>query len=109
VPNPAGALIAGSYVQVQLPVKSNAAALLLPNNALLFRPEGPRVAVVDGAGRVHLQLVRLGTDFGNSVEILSGASVNDRIVLNPADSLADGDIVAPVESSPASSRDGEER
>jgi hypothetical protein len=60
---------------------------------LLFRPEGTRIALVDGGGRVRLTLVKLGTDFGDSVEVLSGLDARDRIVLNPADSLADGDVV----------------
>jgi RND family efflux transporter MFP subunit len=93
VPNPHGALLAGAYVQASLPIKQDAAALLVPTNVLLFRPAGPRVAVVDAAGRVRLAAVSLGTDFGSSVAILSGLEPNDRIILNPADSLADGDLV----------------
>jgi RND family efflux transporter MFP subunit len=93
VPNPTGALIAGSYVQVRLPVDANSQALVVPTNVLLFRPEGTRVALVDAAGRVHLTSVKLGTDFGASVEVLSGLGPTDRIVQNPADSLADGDVV----------------
>jgi RND family efflux transporter MFP subunit len=103
VPNPTGALIAGSYVQVMLPINVDAKALVVPTNVLLFRPEGTRVALVDAAGRVHLTSVKLGTDFGTSVEVLSGLSATDRLVLNPADSLADGDVV----TLPASSSKGE--
>ena len=76
-----------------MPIKQDAAALLVPTNVLLFRPAGPRVAIVDAAGRVRLAAVSLGTDFGSSVAILSGLNPDDRIVLNPADSLADGDVV----------------
>jgi RND family efflux transporter MFP subunit len=93
VPNPTGALIAGSYVQVTLPINVDDQALVVPTNVLLFRPEGTRIALVDSSGRVHLTLVKLGTDFGTSVEVLSGLNARDRIVLNPADSLADGDVV----------------
>jgi RND family efflux transporter MFP subunit len=93
VPNPTGALIAGSYVQVTLPINADDQALVVPTNALLFRPEGARIALVDSGGRVHLTLVKLGTDFGTSVEVLSGLEASDRIVLNPADSLSDGDVV----------------
>jgi len=66
---------------------------VVPTNVLLFRPEGTRVALVDTGGRVHLTSVKLGTDFGTKVEILSGLNATDRIVVNPADSLADGDVV----------------
>jgi RND family efflux transporter MFP subunit len=93
VPNPTGALIAGSYVQVTLPINADAQVLVVPTNVLLFRPEGTRVALVDQGGRVHLAPVKLGTDFGTRVEVLSGLNPTDRIVLNPADSLTDGDVV----------------
>jgi RND family efflux transporter MFP subunit len=93
VPNPKGALIAGSFVQVLLPIKQDGSALIVPTNVLLFRADGPRVAIVDDQGHVRLSTVKLGTDFGSTVAVLSGVGANDRVVLNPADSLADGDIV----------------
>ena len=97
VPNPTGALITGSYVQVTLPIGADAHALVVPTNVLLFRPEGTRIASVDPAGRVHLALVKLGTEFGTRVEVLSGLAATDRIIVNPADSLADGDVVTLTE------------
>jgi RND family efflux transporter MFP subunit len=96
VPNPKGALFSGAYVQVQLPIKGDQGATLVPTNVLLFRPDGPRVAVVDLDGRVHLAPVTIGTDFGTSVEILTGLDATNRIIVNPADSLADGDVVTLV-------------
>ena len=112
VPNPAGALIAGSYVQVSLPINVDKEVLVVPTNVLLFRPDGTYAALVDSGGRVHLALVKLGTDFGTRVEILQGLHVSDRVVLNPADSLADGDVVtlpatpATSVASAASTKDG---
>ncbi|MDP9082324.1 MAG: efflux RND transporter periplasmic adaptor subunit [Pseudomonadota bacterium] len=107
IPNPNGALIAGSYVQAMLPVNYDRTVLVVPTNTLLFRPEGPRVATVDGAGRVTLNTVTLGTDFGNTVAVLSGVKGTDTVVLNPADSLADGDVVTVrAEPEPARQRAG---
>jgi len=100
VPNPSNALITGSYVQVTLPINADAQSLVVPTNVLLFRPDGTRVALVDGGGKVHLTTVKLGTDFGTSVEVLSGLNAGDRIILNPADSLADGDVVTLSEPQP---------
>ena len=40
VPNPTGALIAGSYVQVTLPINVDVRVLVVPTNVLLFRPDG---------------------------------------------------------------------
>jgi len=93
VPNPKEELIAGAYVQVNLPIKQDGTALLVPTNVLLFRPDGPRVATVDAQGRVRLSTVKLGTDFGSIVAVISGLQADDRVILNPADSLADGDVV----------------
>jgi RND family efflux transporter MFP subunit len=106
IPNPKGELIAGSYVQVVLPVNYDMKVLVVPTNVLLFRPDGPRVATVDGAGRVTLNAVKLGTDFGNTVAILSGVTQNDSIVLNPAESLADGDVVA-LRTDPGNTQSGQ--
>ncbi len=93
VPNPNDAFIAGAFVQVNLPIKQNASAFLVPTNVLLFRPDGPRVATVNAEGRVRLSAVKLGTDFGSTVAVTDGLKPDDRIILNPADSLADGDLV----------------
>jgi len=93
LPNRDGRLLPGSYVQLELPVGSST-ALLAPSNCLLFRPEGPRVAAVDAEGHVHLQPVTIGRDFGQSVELLSGIHIGDELILNPADSLAEGDVVS---------------
>ena len=60
---------------------------------LLFRGEGTRVAVVDAASRVHLRPVTLGRNLGESIEVLDGIGPKDRLVVNPSDSLAEGDAV----------------
>jgi hypothetical protein len=44
-------------------------------------------------GKVKLKPVVIGRDFGTSVEILSGVSLTDQIVLSPIDSLEDGQQV----------------
>jgi hypothetical protein len=65
----------------------------VPSNALLFRGEGTRVAVVDGQGHVTLHAVTLGRNNGATVEVTGGLRSTDRLVLNPPDSLVDGDVV----------------
>jgi RND family efflux transporter MFP subunit len=93
IPNHDGKLLPGAYAQVHFAIPVQTARLSVPVNALLFRPEGPRVAVVGPDQKVHLAAVMIGRDFGNKVEILSGLSANDQIVVNPADSLEDGEQV----------------
>ena len=93
LPNPEHKLLAGAYVQVALPVGGSSEVLTVPSNVILFRPEGTRIAVVDGNGRIKLKPIVIGHDLGNSLEILSGISAADKLVLNPPDSLADNDAV----------------
>ena len=90
--NPNGVLLPGAYVQVSLPLAANP-TLVVPTNVLLFRAEGTRVAVVDAAGRIRLRAVTLGRNLGETIEVASGIDPRDRLVVNPTDSLADGDAV----------------
>jgi len=101
LPNPNGTLLPGAYVQVALPMGSNS-VLRVPTNTLLFRPDGSRVALVDGGGRVSLRKVQIGRNLGEEMELLDGITTTDRLVLNPTDSLADGDVVALAAATPAS-------
>jgi RND family efflux transporter MFP subunit len=93
VPNRDGKLFPGSYAQVHFGVNVTTPRLSVPVNALLFRAEGPRAAVVGSDGKVHLKPVTIGQDYGTEVEVLSGLDANDAIVLNPSDSLEEGQAV----------------
>ena len=92
LPNPDDKLRPGAYVQVAVPAAAHA-QLMVPGNALLFRAEGPRVAVVDANGTVALHKVVIAQDLGQSLEIESGIEANDKVIINPSDSIADGDHV----------------
>ena len=73
VPNPDGALIAGSYVQAMLPINVDAAApWSCPPMCCCSGPTARASRWWTRAGDVHLALVKLGTDFGTTVEVLSG-------------------------------------
>jgi multidrug efflux system membrane fusion protein len=93
VPNPQGRLLPGGYAQVHLQVKAQTIRLQVPVNALLFRAEGLRAVVVDASQHVHLRALTIGRDYGTALEVLQGLSADDWIVLNPADSLEDGEQV----------------
>jgi RND family efflux transporter MFP subunit len=100
LPNRDGALLPGAYVQVSLPMAASR-TLTVPANALLFRAEGTRIAVVDAQGRIGLRAVTLGRNYGETVEVIDGLGSNDRMVLNPSDSLAEGDRVTVAPDAPA--------
>jgi RND family efflux transporter MFP subunit len=93
VPNPKGELLPGSYAQVHFALKIPVPRLTIPVNALLSRAEGTRAAVVDANGKVQLKPIVIGRDYGREVEVLSGIEQSDLIVLNPSDSLEDGQQV----------------
>ncbi|MEI9864615.1 MAG: efflux RND transporter periplasmic adaptor subunit [Limisphaerales bacterium] len=90
VPNPKGEILAGSYAQVRFNEATDVRILTLTDNALIFRAEGMQVALVDSNNTVHIRSIKLGRDFGNTVQVLSGLELNDRIIINPPDSIADG-------------------
>ncbi|HTF43401.1 MAG TPA: efflux RND transporter periplasmic adaptor subunit, partial [Terriglobales bacterium] len=93
VPNPKGVLLPGAFAQVHFSLNVKTRSLSLPVNALLFRAEGTRAAVVGHDGKIHLKPVVIGRDYGTSVEILGGVEPSDAIVLNPGDSLDEGQPV----------------
>ena len=67
--------------------------MTIPVNAMLFRQEGSRVAVVSSDGKVHLQPITIGKDYGTTLEILGGVDLEDRMIINPADSIEEGQQV----------------
>ena len=92
VPNPAGKLLPGAYAIVHFKVPSAAGNLTLPSNTLLFRAQGLQVGVVKN-GHVQLIPVRIAQDRGATVEVASGLTVDDSVVLDPSDSLTSGQQV----------------
>ena len=93
VPNKDGHLLPGSFGEVHFRVGINARKVTVPVNTMLFRQEGPRVAVVGSDNKVQLRPITIGRDYGSTLEILGGVSVEDQVVVNPADSLEEGQQV----------------
>jgi multidrug efflux pump subunit AcrA (membrane-fusion protein) len=62
-------------------------------NTLLFRAEGPRIATVAPDGRAVLHEITLGRDFGTMIEVPTGLTPGDAVILNPPASLETGVLV----------------
>jgi RND family efflux transporter MFP subunit len=92
VENPTGKLFPGAYAFVHLKVPASTGSVTLPSNALLFRSEGLRAGVVRDS-HVVLTPITIGQDYGGTVEVLSGLTPNDAVIVNPSDSLANGAAV----------------
>src|ERR1035441_9126230 len=105
VPNKDGKLLPGSFGQVHFAVGNSVPRITIPVNAMLFRAEGPQVAVVDKDGKVHLRPISIGRDFGATLEILGGLEVSDQIIINPSDSLEEGQKVHVAKPNAGDARD----
>jgi RND family efflux transporter MFP subunit len=93
VPNKTGQLLPGGFAQVHLEVKASGQRLQVPINALLFRSEGLRAVVIDSEQKARLRPLVVGRDYGTTLEVIGGLDASDWIVLNPPDSLEDGQTV----------------
>ncbi|MFZ0710448.1 MAG: hypothetical protein WAM53_10445 [Terrimicrobiaceae bacterium] len=100
VSNSDGKLFPGAYAVVHFELESDSKAMLVPENVLLFRSEGPSVGVVGPDGKVSIRKVTIDRDLGTNLQV-EGLSENDQVIVNPSDSLADGDVVH-VKARPAS-------
>ena len=98
VNNPTGELLPGAYASVHLKMTGDSArALTIPANTLLFRSEGLRVALVRD-GKVQLTPIKIGRDFGETLEVLAGLTPDDKLILNAPDSIVSGAEVRIVEA-----------
>ena len=93
VPNKDGQLFRGSFGEVHFKPKINVAKVTVPVNALIFQHDGAQVAVVGSDNKVQLRPITIGRDYGTTLEVLGGVNADDRIIVNPDDSLEDGQTV----------------
>lgn len=83
-------LLAGGSAQVKFTPSTSNTVLTVPANTVLFRADGPQLCVVLADGTVEVRSVTLGRDFGKTIEIVAGIAKEDRIIVNPADTLVAG-------------------
>jgi len=107
VPNKDGRLLPGSFGSVHFSVGMNVNKVTIQVNAMLFRSEGPQVAVVGPDNRIQLRHINIGRDYGTTLEILGGVSPTDRLVINPPDSLEDGQQVNVAQSAENQQKPGQ--
>jgi RND family efflux transporter MFP subunit len=95
VNNSSGELLPGAYTEVHLKLPRDVPTMILPVSALIFRAEGLQVATVDSNNKTKLVSISLGRDFGSEVEVTSGLNADDKVIVNPQDSVIDGEQVNP--------------
>ena len=99
VDNASGNLRPGAYTEVHLKLPAATPSLIVPVDALIFRSEGLQVGLLRDGNKVDLVPVTAGKDYGTEVEVVSGITANDRVIINPPDSLTTGETVRVVAAS----------
>jgi RND family efflux transporter MFP subunit len=93
VDNSRGELFPGAYTEAHFKVPGSNSTYRVQVTALIFRAQGLQIATVGADNKARLRAIVQGRDFGTSVEVLSGVSADDQVVINPPDSLSDGGTV----------------
>jgi len=93
VDNSNGLLMTGDFTNVTFDLPHPQVAINVPASALIFNHSGLHVATVGSDGRIVLREVTISRDLGSEVEIGSGITADDRVVVNPPDGIANGDKV----------------
>ena len=93
VDNAKGELLPGSYCEVHLKLPGATSTLKLPVNAIVFKTDGLQVATVEHGNRIALKTIVVGRDYGGTIEVVSGLDPDAAVVVNPPDSVAEGQAV----------------
>ena len=101
-------LLAGAFAEVHFKLPPTVNSLRIPVNSLLFRANGMQVARVGADHLAKLQKIVPGRDFGTEIEVLSGISPSDSIIINPPDSIVDGVEVRVAPPNPVKAATGKE-
>jgi len=105
VNNPTGELKPGAYVEVHLKLPSSVTTFTLPIDTVIFRSAGMQVATVKDGKTIALIPITPGRDFGKEIEVVAGLTGREWVVLNPPDSLIDGQAVRISETHPVEEKE----
>jgi len=90
VSNAEHTLLPGMYANVTLPLAGSSAGFLVPATALIIGEQGVKVASLTAEGRVRLLPVQIARDRGSEIELSTGLTGSERILVNPRPSLREG-------------------
>ncbi|HEY6228884.1 MAG TPA: efflux RND transporter periplasmic adaptor subunit, partial [Verrucomicrobiae bacterium] len=74
--------------------------LVVPSNTMIYRADGAQVALVTPENKIELRRVETGRDFGRTIEVLNGVTPQDKLIINPADAIANGQTVQVAPATP---------
>jgi RND family efflux transporter MFP subunit len=90
----------GTFAQVRFNLADNPTTLRIPTSALIFRENGPQLAILGPGDKVELRPIKLGRNLGTEFEVLGGLTASDTIVNSPPDSLSQGETVRVAKDTP---------
>ena len=97
--NKQGLILAGSFVQVSLTLKTTP-LVEIPVEALLSKDETALVAVVSDDNKANFRKVSVADSDGKMVRLTSGLSEGELVILNPGFGISEGMHVEPVSIAP---------
>jgi RND family efflux transporter MFP subunit len=106
VNNPTGTLFSGAYAEAHFKLPNAGSSFILPVNTLLFRSEGLRIAAVTEDNHAELRPITVGHDYGTEIEVVSGLTGNEAVIVNPPDSIVSGEEVRVVNPAAGGSQGG---
>ena len=83
----------GMFSRVKMMMPNPPSVLTVPADAVVSKNEGQMVALVGVDKRVHFRKVIVARDTGSNIEVSSGLTVGDRVILNPTDEVREGALV----------------
>ena len=86
----------GTFAQVRFNLADNPSMLKIPTSALIFRENGPQLAILGPGNKVELRSIKLGRNLGTEFEVFGGLAASDVVINSPPDSLSQGEQVRVV-------------
>jgi len=95
VENPDGTLVSGMYAETVLELKQPQSTLTIPIQALKRNGGGGEVMLVRPDGTVEVRTVKLGAEGNDRIEIVSGLTEGDRVIVGSLSEFQSGEKVTP--------------
>jgi RND family efflux transporter MFP subunit len=107
VPNRNGKLIPGMYTETELSLRAKKNVLTIPLEGVTRNGEVSTVLLVSSQGIVDERHIQLGMEDASRVEVLSGLSEGDMVIVGNRSSFRNGEKVEPkeVDSAPKKAED----
>jgi len=89
---------AGQTVRVAIPTSDSRDVLTVPRDALVLRPEGESIFIVDGNNQAQQVRVTTGIGSGADIEVTGAVSPGDRVIIRGNERLQPGQSVTIMDS-----------